>query len=304
MKRAALLVLLTFSLTSYAQTPAEKEKAKEHYARGVELFSEADYQASLLEFKRAQGLSKSYKVLSNIGQVNVQLNDYAGAIDAFDGYLRDGDGDIPADRKAEVRAQIAKFQTRVAKVTVKSNELGAEVFIDGRSAGKTPLLSAMTVNTGSRKFEAIMKGKPNVVRVIDVVGGDTPTIDLEFEKVEQRIIVQKGPEKVEPASKPFPWLPFVVTGVAAAGAVTTGILALGAKQDFETEQYRLGATADSISSANSKAMMFGIFTDVLIVGAAASATWAVFSTIKYSKEKDEVVSLRVTPSGVWASGKF
>src|SRR5262245_43270875 len=71
-------------------TPAEFEEAGRRYNRAIELFNEGSYDASLLEFRRSYELAPSYKILYNIALVNVQLNDYAQALNYFEQYMSEG----------------------------------------------------------------------------------------------------------------------------------------------------------------------------------------------------------------------
>ena len=77
--------------------PAESAKlddAQRRFQRGIELYKESDFDAALVEFKRAYELVPSYKILYNLGQVSYQRHDYASALRYFRQYLEEGgDGD-------------------------------------------------------------------------------------------------------------------------------------------------------------------------------------------------------------------
>src|ERR1700679_4128277 len=75
------------------------EDARSHFTHGVELFKEADFRAALIEFQRAYDAAPNYKVLYNLGQTSLELQDYAGALKAFRGYLDGGANQIPAARR-------------------------------------------------------------------------------------------------------------------------------------------------------------------------------------------------------------
>ena len=73
--------------------PEASEQRKEveaRYKRALELFNDGSYDAARLELKRAYELAPTYRILYNIALVNVELNDYAGALDAFERYLSEG----------------------------------------------------------------------------------------------------------------------------------------------------------------------------------------------------------------------
>ena len=145
----ALVLTLAVSTTAYAQ---KTDEARSRFGRGVELFKENDYRAALIEFKRAYELAPNYKVLYNLGQTSLELQDYASALKTFEQYLREGGKDVPSKRKAEVEAELGKLRTRVAKITVEVNVEGAEVSIDDIVVGRTPLTEPLTVSAGRRKI--------------------------------------------------------------------------------------------------------------------------------------------------------
>ncbi len=91
-------------MASAAPARADTDDARSHFTRAVELFKEGDFRAALIEFQRAYDASPNYKVLYNLGQTNLELQDYAGALRAFRGYLDGGGRDIPAARRTQVEA--------------------------------------------------------------------------------------------------------------------------------------------------------------------------------------------------------
>src|SRR5205814_1517107 len=72
----------------------------------------------LPEFRRAYELTPVYKILFNVGQTNLQLNNYADALSAFETYLAAGGAEIPAKRRAAVEKDIAELQRKTASITV------------------------------------------------------------------------------------------------------------------------------------------------------------------------------------------
>src|SRR5690349_16550442 len=99
----SLVAVAVFGATLATPLPAraDTEEAKSHFQRAVELFHEADFRAALIEFQRAYDAAPNYKVLYNLGQTSLELQDYAGALKAFRGYLDGGGREIPAARRTQ-----------------------------------------------------------------------------------------------------------------------------------------------------------------------------------------------------------
>lgn len=130
---------------------ADTDDARNHFTRAVELFKEGDFRAALIEFQRAYDASPNYKVLYNLGQTNLELQDYAGALRAFRGYLDGGGREIAPARRTQVEGDLKRLESRVARVDVVVNVEGADVTIDDVSVGKSPLSAPVLVSAGRRK---------------------------------------------------------------------------------------------------------------------------------------------------------
>src|SRR5262249_49708450 len=119
-----------------AEEPAAQAEGRAHFRRGVDFFKEGDFRAALIEFKRAYALAPNYKVLYNLGQTSLELQDYASALRSFEKYVADGGREIPATRRTQVEAEVERLKKRVARVEVTTNVPDAEIFIDEVSVGR------------------------------------------------------------------------------------------------------------------------------------------------------------------------
>src|SRR6516165_10065019 len=119
---AAALALSSASIPAFAQpaapTKAQQQEAATRFRKGLDLFKDGDYQAALIEFRRANELAPNFNVLFNIGQVYFQLQDYPNALTALERYLNEGGDRIPASRRAEVARDIDKLKARVANIEI------------------------------------------------------------------------------------------------------------------------------------------------------------------------------------------
>ena len=114
-----VVILLLSSVTTYsvkAQTedsessfdPA-KERARGHFRTGVNFYRERNFRAALIEFQRAYKAYPNYKLLYNLGQASLELQEYVQAIDYLTSYLRTGGHLIEVQRRDEVRRTIAEL---------------------------------------------------------------------------------------------------------------------------------------------------------------------------------------------------
>ena len=75
--------------TAAGPSPEVVTEAKSRFDRGLELYNEGEYPLALIEFTRAYELVPNYRVLYNIGQVGIQLGQYANARRALEEALQD-----------------------------------------------------------------------------------------------------------------------------------------------------------------------------------------------------------------------
>lgn len=175
---------LALSMTAPAMVAAQtdpKATADEHFRKGVAAFRERRFGDAAPEFEEAYRLSPAYAVLYNIGQVNVALGRSVEAVDAFERYLKQGASEIPAERVREVQAEVAKQMDRIGTVVVRTAPEGAEVRMDGRAVGKTPLPRPLHLTVGKHVFEAFRPGYVSEGREVEVMGRAERVIQLKLE---------------------------------------------------------------------------------------------------------------------------
>jgi len=175
----AAVSLVTFAATSASaqERGASTRDAAKHFQRGVTLYGEADYRGALVEFKRAYALTPNTAVLYNVGETEFQLQDYAGALTTFERYEAESGSSDP--QRAEVENTIEVLRSRVGRVSVTTVPPGADVTVDDRAVGKTPLDKSVLVSVGHRKVTASFVGRTPVVRYVDVAANDNQTVTLE-----------------------------------------------------------------------------------------------------------------------------
>lgn len=310
---AALLAVASIAASARAEPPAPVE-ADGHFRRGVELYKETDYRAALIEFRRAYDLSPAYQVLYNIGETSYQLQDYAAALKTLEQYLSEGGGRLAPDRRAEVEKEVSKLRLRVARMLFVTPLADVEITIDDVSVGKTPFDGAVLVSAGRRKIVASKAGRPSLTKLIDVAGGDTLNVPLALAEADAAPTPTLLPAPTVPTPPPavVPVWPWVTTGALAAGALVTGILALGASSDLRGKLDAFPANADDITSARGTTKAFALTTDVLLGAAAVMGGVSIYLTVARRGSPDQsekqgrgpAVLLGVTPGGARVLGTF
>lgn len=283
-------------------TPEQREEARARFARGVQAFEDGDYKLALIEFNRAYAIAPAYRMLYNIGQVNQQLGQYTAALDALVRYLAEGGDRIPEARRAEVERDIEVLRGRTATVAVRSNQAGAEVYLDDRRLGVTPL-GPVTVDAGEHRVVVRRAGFRPFTQSVVLAGGDALALDARLER--EAVNVATVLEKPEP-TRPWVYVTWGATGVLATSAVVFGVLASTNADELKSMRTTLGTTEEERAAVQSRARTFAVATDVLAGAALLSGAAALYLTLKRSSSDRSPAkpSVAFAGTGVVAYGEF
>jgi tetratricopeptide (TPR) repeat protein len=160
-----------------------KAAAHEHYEKALAAFDDERFQDAADEFETAYRISPAFAVLYNLGRVYVALGRPVEAVQAFEKYLAQGGTAVAPGRAQEVRAEIERQRARVGTLTVRTVPAAAEVRLDGRLVGKTPLAQPVLVSAGKHTVEALLSGYVPALRELNVAGLAQIEIDLRLDPV-------------------------------------------------------------------------------------------------------------------------
>ena len=140
--RTLLLVsaLLAATATARADTgrsAPELDRARTRDHEGARAFREGRYTDAMRYFEDALKLGAPSEELWNIARCLLKLDQPEDASDALERYLRAPD--VSASDRAEAKDQLEELRHRRSTLTVTSSPANAEVDVDGRPAGRTPL---------------------------------------------------------------------------------------------------------------------------------------------------------------------
>lgn len=308
------IVSILASGTARAEPPSNatdaSAKARGSFQRGLELFDERDLDGAMVEFRHAYELARSYRILFNLGQVAAERHDYAAALEFFGRYLKEGAGQIPEERLRSVEEEMSKFRQRVGQIEVTVAAKDAEVLVDDESAGWAPLSAPVTVNIGRRRVTIRTKEGASDPKFVDVPGGER--VQVEFKQAiagrtkrvssfSQASPLQGKIDLTAPTStrarrsdgmSSGAWLAWTMTGLCAAGAVVSGILAYRWEQDLRNQRDTFPVTQQALADQQTKVRTAGWMTDGLMAGTVVFAAISLTLTLRGSQDKSVSLSGR------------
>jgi tetratricopeptide (TPR) repeat protein len=284
-------------------TPADSQpneealaEAARRYDLGLKLYAEGEFRLAVIEFERTYQITNDYRVLYNIGQVRIQLGNYAKAIGFLNEYLKLGGDKISEDRKKAVEADLEMLASRTGKVKIAANVAGADILVDDLVVGQSPMTDEVLLDAGEHKITARKAGYDARAQQLTLAGADSTQISIKLEKLPeggQKVIVVK--QESDPTWMIAAW---TATGVLAVGAGVTGGLGIKAANDLEDMRKDPDATPDERESQADRAKTLLLSADVMGAAAIVTGGIALYLTLSAPDSDSKEGPPKAKPAGV------
>jgi tetratricopeptide (TPR) repeat protein len=153
--------------------------ARERFKEGVAYFDQKQYDKARLAFLQAYALRRHPAVLLNLAHSELLSGHEAAAAKHFSMYLREAKNPSEAERQGAENGLLAA-KAVVGEVEVEVEVEGADVYVNGELAGRSPLPDPVFVEPGTHRIEA-KKGGRTVSTEITSVAGQATSATLRFE---------------------------------------------------------------------------------------------------------------------------
>jgi hypothetical protein len=222
-------LITAFALLAQAASPqmdgSAKLQAQALVNEASTLFEAGNLPGALEKFNAAYSVFPSPKILFNLGQVNREMGRSVEALRAYEGFLA-GVPDAQPGVTAEAHRALGELQSQLARVRVECNLAGADVSLDGRPLGRTPLSEIVWTTPGRHQISARHPGAIPAVEDLDVLAGEVRTLMLTLSALpkpvarsKQVTLVPAPPPARENKAAAGWWLGRTWTWVAAGSAV-------------------------------------------------------------------------------------
>lgn len=315
-KRAAWIFALALPLVAWSAPARADDEAVARFERAVELYEAENYEGALVEFNTVYAITKTYKLLYNIGICQNAIEDYAAAAESFSRYLAEGGAALSEARRKDVQDRLAKLSLMVTRVRVTTDAPdGSTLLIDQKPAGTTPLAETIPVKIGRRVFTISGQGK-TTTKIVDVVSGDQlavvslPIPDTVPPPAKTRDTASEDARTADTVGPSFPWPVWSLTAALGGVAAVTGTMAVSARNDLEEKQATFGIDRRSLEDAQSKAQTLGLVTDVLLATTVVSAGVSTYLTIRFfgakkkSSARTALMGVTIAPTGIGYTRSF
>jgi len=286
------------------------KEAGERYARGLALYGDGEFLLALVEFERAYQLSNNYKVLYNIGQVRIQLGRYAKAKEALEDYLKAGGTNLSAERLQAVNKDLATLAERTASLNVLTSEVGADISLDGKVIGTSPLSAPLIVDAGEHNLVLHKSGFYDSAQSVTLAGHDQLELKVELKPIPMATQAKSGDTRTtqaapNKASHTAIYASWGATGALAVTAGVVGYLGVSKANDLEALRGKYGVTREELDKAQRSARTLLTISDITAGLAIATGGVALYLTLTRPSEKPAPsVALGIAPNGLRLRGSF
>jgi hypothetical protein len=263
------------------------DEAVRHFKAGVAMLQDpegARYEDAYAEFKRAYDLSRSPKVLGNLGLCAMKLERDGEAISAYTRYLKEVE-DIDPEERAQVARDLEVLTTSAITLRLATPAAGATIVdtrlpVSGANVTNfyevTPPSTVLTMRPGRHVLLLRVDGKDRARWEISAAAGERLSHDF-------AVRAEPRPSQPEQGWRARPG-PAVVTGLGVAALIAggaLGVVALGKVQALES-QCPGNVCPSAVYPANVGAVRpFVQATDYVLLGggvvAVAGAAWWIAS---------------------------
>jgi hypothetical protein len=263
-------------------------------------------------YRAAWDQKKSYDIAGNLGLAEFQQRKWRDAAE----HLSFAVNSFPASGKSANRELLenifnqVKAEVGAVKVTV--SVPGADVIVDGKKVGVSPLPDTLFVDPGARKIEASLLGYEPASKSITATKGESQSVTLTLTLKQAAVVV--GPQ---PGFRPSPVMLIAGGAVALVGiGVGAGLTAAanGKSADAETARGKLSgssscaqptgadvATCATLKSSlqsqgtlSNAALASFVVGGVFAVGTAGLAIWSFMTPKAPEADKSPAATLKAT----------
>jgi hypothetical protein len=151
------LASVLFCGSAFAQT-APGGDAKTHRVAGETAAGKKDWAKALEEFKASLAIEKTPEALEGVAYTNWELQKWAEAYDAYDDYLTTYSAKLPKNKKDLAQRRLHDLADKTGALAIDATETGADVFVDDKNVGKTPLPKPLRLLPGPHRVRVAKDG--------------------------------------------------------------------------------------------------------------------------------------------------
>ncbi|MBN2717181.1 MAG: PEGA domain-containing protein [Deltaproteobacteria bacterium] len=248
---------------------SNKQHAIEHFNTGVEMMRNGEFENAALAFERANKLYSTRNGFFNLATCYVEMARYVDAARTISSLKGTYGVNIDEKLQSDLIELEKKIQASILQVALEVNVDGAQVVIDGKPFGSTPINSPIILPLKEHKMVVSREGYES----------QTTTIRPEEKKLNISLTLYRLTQQEESLAPLVPeeeesegptrrkrvwtWVAYGIGGAAGIGAIVTGTKAISLNRDVQDNCVNDVCPIDQKDDVD-KAESLGIAANVLI----------------------------------------
>jgi len=174
---AASVILLTVLAQTQSLTadPQAKTQAQTLLGQGTALYQQGNIASALEKFEAAYMAFPSPKLMFNIGRANRDLGRPVEAIEAFQRFIAEA-ADASPETMADARTSVADLKKKLGRIQIDCTMPGAEIAVDGKTVGLTPLPGLVWATQGRHQITASHARAVPTIESVEVTAGSVSKV--------------------------------------------------------------------------------------------------------------------------------
>lgn len=159
-------------------TPADEATAKKNFESALKLYGEGAYAEAQILFETSYKLSGRPSALKNVAQCQRSLKKFVESYETLEELLARHEAQVPAADKRAVQQAMEEIAVLTATIAVVVSQPDADVEIDGRPLGKSPLPKPKRVGVGAHHVKVTKAAFEPFEQDVSVASQEAKKIDV------------------------------------------------------------------------------------------------------------------------------
>jgi hypothetical protein len=206
----------------------ENARADDYFRQGKAFVKEDRWEEARRAYLAGYRIKRGYDIAGNLGSVELELGLARDAAEHLAYCIKSFPATGTAAQLAYIKGRFEEARQKVGALAIQVNVDGAEVFVDGRSIGRSPFNDDVYLEPGARTLEVKLSGYAPSKRSIEAARGAWQSVALVL-----RASSGGGARAAAPAPVPVPLrveprsrAPFFVGGSLALVGIGAGLTGL------------------------------------------------------------------------------
>lgn len=198
-------------------------RAAQLYQEGNAFYDQGKYTQAETRYQAAWDLQKSFDVAGNLGNVEMLIGQHRDAAEHLSYALQTFPLGGTPEKKRFLQERLVEARKQIGTLRITVNVEGAEILVDGKWAGVSPLPGEVFVPPGERTIE-VRRGRLKSTELILVAKGSSQDL---------RVTLQPGPKKEI----------LIAGGAVGAAGIASGVIfaILSSGKASDAEELPLGS---------------------------------------------------------------